>query len=90
MGQALTLADVAIVSDVYAAREQPMPGVSGLLVADAARAAGARAVEYVADRAQLEPVVASHTVEGDVVITLGAGDVTRIGRDLLARAGDPR
>jgi UDP-N-acetylmuramate--alanine ligase len=84
MGKALTLADVAIVTDVYAAREQPMAGVTGVLVADAAREAGALEVDYVADRDALEEAVAARMVAGDVVITLGAGDVTRVGRHLHA------
>lgn len=87
MGKALTLSDVAIVTDVYAAREQPMSGVSGQLVADAARAAGARQVDYVPAREGLETAVALRMREGDVVITLGAGDVTRVGRALQAGAG---
>jgi UDP-N-acetylmuramate--alanine ligase len=86
MGTALTLADVAIVTDVYAAREQPMSGVTGALVADAARAAGARMVEYVPERDALEAAIRSRMIEGDVVITLGAGDVTRAGRHLQAMA----
>ena len=86
MGKALTLADVAIVSDVYAAREQPMPGVTGALVSSAAIAAGARDVEYVAARDALEAVVAARMCEGDLVITMGAGDVTMVGRHLHAQA----
>jgi UDP-N-acetylmuramate--alanine ligase len=84
MGKALTLADVAIVTDVYAARETPLSGVTGALVADAARGAGAPIVDYVAARDELEAAVASRMTDGDVVITLGAGDVTHVGRHLRA------
>jgi UDP-N-acetylmuramate--alanine ligase len=82
MGQALTLADVAIVTDVYPAREQPIPGVTGQLVVNAARM---EAVHYVPARDNLDDAVASMLREGDVLITLGAGDVTRVGRDLIHR-----
>lgn len=86
MGKALTLADVAIVTDVYPAREQPMTGVSGELVSNAATAAGALEVDYVPARDALEAAVASRLRAGDVVITLGAGDVTKVGRQLYAQA----
>ena len=49
VGIALSVADLAVVTDVYAAREQPIPGVSGMLVVDAVRAAGG-AVEWEPDR----------------------------------------
>jgi UDP-N-acetylmuramate--alanine ligase len=61
-----------------------MSGVTGALVADAARGAGAPIVDYVPARDALEAAVASRMTEGDVVITLGAGDVTNVGRHLQA------
>jgi UDP-N-acetylmuramate--alanine ligase len=82
MGRALA-ADVVVVTDVYAARESPVPGVSGQLVADAARRAG-REVHWVPSRAQLAERVAALLREGDVVLTLGAGDITGAGREILA------
>lgn len=88
LGAALAGADLAIVSDVYGAREQPIPGVTGALVAEAARAAGVE-TEYVPVRAALLDAVTRVAREGDVVLTLGAGDVTRVGREFaqwLARA----
>jgi len=92
MGRALSAADVVVVTDVYAARESPLAGVSGRIVADAAEAAGrsARAgttVHWVPSRADLVERVASLVKDGDVVLTLGAGDVTAVGRELLARLG---
>lgn len=82
MGLALSVADLVIVADVYAAREAPEPGVSGKLVADAATLAGAR-VQYQPDRARLASTVLGQLREGDVLFTLGAGDVTRIGPEVL-------
>jgi UDP-N-acetylmuramate--alanine ligase len=83
MGEALAAADLVIVADVYGAREQPMPGVNGSLVADAARRAGAETI-FEPVRARLTDRVQEAIRPGDVVITLGAGDVTRVGRELVA------
>ena len=82
MGQALAAADVVVVTDVYAARESPMAGVTGELVAEAA-SSGSVPVHYVARRADLTSRVSSLLEDGDVVLTLGAGDVTRVGPELL-------
>jgi UDP-N-acetylmuramate--alanine ligase len=75
-GVALGLADEAVVLDVYAAREDPEPGVTGRLVADAVP--GGRAL-FLPDRAQAVPVIARLAEPGDVVLTMGAGDVTALG-----------
>ena len=83
MGAAVAEADLAIVTDVYGAREAPVAGVSGALVADAARSRGARVV-YQPDRAGLAKTVVDSARLGDVIVTLGAGDVTKVGRDVLA------
>jgi UDP-N-acetylmuramate--alanine ligase len=82
MGKALAAADVAIVTEIYAAREQPLPGVSGRSVADAATEAGGRAV-FEVDKSRLRDRILELARPGDVVITLGAGDVTRVGRELV-------
>jgi UDP-N-acetylmuramate--alanine ligase len=84
MGRALTAADVAIVTEIYAAREQPMPGVSGKTVAEAARSNGKGVVVFEPDRAGVRDRVLEQMQAGDVVITLGAGDITRVGRELVA------
>ncbi len=81
MGVALAAADLIIVTDVYGAREQPEPGVTGKIVADAAVALGAFVV-YEPNREQLSSEVAELVRAGDVLVTLGAGDVTRVGRDV--------
>ncbi|MFT4295289.1 MAG: UDP-N-acetylmuramate--L-alanine ligase [Micropruina sp.] len=77
-GTALAAADEVIVLDVYPAREDPIPGVTGELVADAARTAGAK-VTYVADKAAAPGVLAGALRPGDLALTVGAGDVTAVG-----------
>ena len=85
MGRALAAADVVIVTEIYGAREQPLPGVSGRTVADeAARARTAQVVLFEPDRAGVRDRVLEQARPGDVVITLGAGDITRVGRELVA------
>ena len=79
-GAALGLADEALVLDVYAAREDPEPGVTGALVADAVP--GGRAL-FLPDRAQVAPVITHIAGPGDVVLTMGAGDVTALGPQLI-------
>ncbi|HKF00001.1 MAG TPA: UDP-N-acetylmuramate--L-alanine ligase [Actinomycetes bacterium] len=87
-GGALAAADVAVVTDVYGAREDPVPGVSGRLVADAARRARPGLdVRYVPERAGLAAAVAALARPGDVVLTLGAGDVTALAGELLPLLG---
>ncbi|MFE4261240.1 UDP-N-acetylmuramate--L-alanine ligase [Streptomyces sp. NPDC056883] len=84
MGQALALADASVVLDIYPAREDPVPGITSEIIIDAARAAGAdvtpeHAKEAVAD------VIAGMAKPGDLVLTMGAGDVTDLGPAILAR-----
>ena len=86
LGRELAAADVAVVAPIYAAREQPLPGVTADLVAAGARAAGANP-EVVEERAALTGRVAQLVAPGDVVFTLGAGDVTRVGPELLTLLG---
>ncbi len=86
LGRALAAADVVVVAPIYAAREQPMPGVSAELVARGATRAGATTVA-VRDRANLTDRVAETVRTGDVVFTLGAGDITRVGPELIERLG---
>ncbi|HXF35602.1 MAG TPA: UDP-N-acetylmuramate--L-alanine ligase [Actinomycetota bacterium] len=89
LGRALAGADLILVTDVYAAGEEPIPGVSGELVAHAAAAAGG-AVRYLPHRAELVEQLAREIRAGDLVLTLGAGDVTLVAEEVLERLGEPR
>ena len=86
-GTALGLADEAVVLDVYAAREDPEPGVTGGLVADAVPGGRAR---FLPDRSQAAPLIARIAEPGDVVLTMGAGDVTALGPQLVEAIGRRR
>jgi UDP-N-acetylmuramate--alanine ligase len=83
-GQALSSADVVFLAEIYPAREQPLPGVDAGLIADALRAAG-RPAAWRGERPAMADALATVVRDGDVVITLGAGDVTRTGPELLQR-----
>jgi UDP-N-acetylmuramate--alanine ligase len=76
-------ADVLFVTDVYAAGEAPIAGADSASLCEAIRAHGHRDVTYVADRAELARRLAERAQQGDVVITLGAGSITRTGPELL-------
>lgn len=78
-GAALDLADEVVVLDVYGAREEPIPGVNGALVAGAVT----KPVHYQPDLSAVPRQVAKLSRPGDVVITMGAGDVTMLGRQIL-------
>jgi UDP-N-acetylmuramate--alanine ligase len=84
---ALAGADSVLLAGIYAAREEPIPGVTSELVADAVRAAGAK-VEWLGARADMADALSQHVHHGDVVLTVGAGDVTGVGPELLARLSE--
>ncbi|WP_274563399.1 UDP-N-acetylmuramate--L-alanine ligase [Streptomyces spiramyceticus] len=84
MGQALSLADASVVLDIYPAREDPIPGITSTLIIDAARTAGAD-VTAVSDKTTVPDVIAGMAKPGDLVLTMGAGDVTDLGPAILAR-----
>jgi UDP-N-acetylmuramate--alanine ligase len=82
MGRALAAADLVFVTEIYPAREQPVPGVSGRQVADAAVRAGAE-VYFEPVRAEVGRRVHAALRPGDLVLTLGAGDITRVAPELV-------
>jgi UDP-N-acetylmuramate--alanine ligase len=83
-GSAFADADALVVTDVYGAGEAPVPGVSGLLIADAVRAQDPRLpVVYAPTRGELHRVVSSMVQPGDLCLTLGAGDLTTLPDELL-------
>ena len=91
MGQSLVLADVAVVTDVYAASEPPVPGVTGKLVVNAlSETAPHKRIVYLPHRSQVAPYLLSDVREGDLVITLGCGDITMVWDEVQTiLAGEP-
>jgi len=77
------------VLDVYPAGEKPIPGIDGNTIVTSATAQGAEHVEYAPDVAAVTAAVAAEARSGDTVLTLGAGDVWRLGDDVLRRLGHP-
>ncbi|MBL0173735.1 MAG: UDP-N-acetylmuramate--L-alanine ligase [Ignavibacteria bacterium] len=78
-GRAFMNADVLLVTDVYPARELPIQGITGELIADAAKAYGHKDVRYVEDKTAVPAVLMDVVRPGDLVITMGAGDIYRYG-----------
>jgi len=83
-GAALQRADVVLLADIYPAREQPMPGVTSGLIADAMAAGGAAPV-WRGPQRDVAAALAATVRPGDVVLTMGAGDITHSGPELLQR-----
>ncbi|MEW6060335.1 MAG: UDP-N-acetylmuramate--L-alanine ligase [Bacteroidota bacterium] len=82
-GKAFLLADVLVVTDVYPAREEPIQGVTGELIINAAKKYGHKETHYVKDKKDIPAYVKTITKKGDIVITMGAGDIWKYGEQLL-------
>jgi len=90
LGESLGTADVIVLTDVYAAGESPIPGVTGKLVVDAAaEAAPGKRIVYLPRRSEVAPFLAREIRDGDMVLTLGAGDITMVGDETLERLLEP-
>ncbi|HEY9230364.1 MAG TPA: UDP-N-acetylmuramate--L-alanine ligase, partial [Gemmatimonadaceae bacterium] len=83
-GASLAAADSVFLTEIYPAREQPIAGVTSSLVADALTAAGGT-LTWRGERTALAEALAESVRDGDVVLTVGAGDITKTGPELLAR-----
>ena len=87
-GAAFDQADRIVITDVYGAGEQPVPGVSGKLVADSVcRHLPGRPVAYLPHRTELAGYLDHTARRGDVLLTLGAGDISTLGEEVLERLG---
>jgi len=83
LGRALAEADEIWVSDVYPAREQPIPGITGALVAEAAREAGAAAVSFLPELSEVAAQILGRLYPGDICLTMGAGSIEFLGEEIL-------
>jgi UDP-N-acetylmuramate--alanine ligase len=85
--EALLEADIAVVTDVYGAREDPRPGVSGKLIVDSMlKLDRCKPVAYLPRLASVVDYLETLAAPGDLILTLGAGDVHRVGERFLAAA----
>jgi len=85
-GEALAAADAVYIADIYPAREQPIPGVTAEVIVASTREAGG-SVAWQGERASLSNELARAVRGGDVVLTIGAGDITKTGPELLRALG---
>lgn len=84
-GRAFFNADVLILTDVYPAREEPIQGVSGELIANAAKSLGHKNVHYVPDKKGIPDFLMKVKKQGDIIITMGAGDIWRFGEEFIKK-----
>ncbi len=84
-GKSFFHADVLVVTDVYPAREEPIQGVSGELIAHAAKQFGHKEVHYVPSKSDIPDYLWKIVRKGDLVITMGAGDIWKHGEDFLQK-----
>lgn len=77
--------DVFICTDVYPAREEPIQGVTGQLITDAAEKFGHKSVIYVPNKNEIPDKLLEIVQEGDIVVTMGAGDIWKYGEEFLKK-----
>ena len=82
---ALSKADQVIVADIYPAREDPIPGVDSNLIITEADKQGYKNFQYIAEKDEIETYLSDHTKSGDMIITMGAGDIWTVSENLLRR-----
>jgi UDP-N-acetylmuramate--alanine ligase len=82
-GLALAKADQLFLADIYPAREKPIAGVTSQLIAESSTVAGRRPA-WMGARAELAAALSAFVKDGDVVLTVGAGDITKTGSELLS------
>ncbi|MCU0411670.1 MAG: hypothetical protein MUF82_03960 [Bacteroidetes bacterium] len=70
-------------TDIYPAREEPIQGITGELIVNAAKQYGHKEVHYVQDKKRVPEVLRSLTRSGDIVITMGAGDIWKYGEEFV-------
>jgi UDP-N-acetylmuramate--alanine ligase len=80
-------ADVVVLTDIYAAGEPKLPGISAAALADAVRACGHRACELVLEKTAIVPRLRALVRPGDLLFFMGAGDIGRLANDFLAPDG---
>ncbi len=82
-GRSFLNADVLVVTEIYPAREEPIQGITGELIVNDARAFGHKEAYYVSDKKELPDFLLKIKKPGDIIVTLGAGDISRIGEEFI-------
>ncbi len=83
-GRSLSNSDILVITPIYPAREQPIPGVTSELIARAAKDHGHQEVYHIPEKEDVVPFLLKTVREKDVVITMGAGDVYKIGEEFIS------
>ena len=81
--QSMMICDVAIITDIYPAREKPITGITGKLVYDALKELGHDNSHYISDLSNLNGIIENKAEKGDMLITMGAGTIWRYGESIL-------
>lgn len=84
-GRSFLNADVLVVTEVYPAREEPIQGITGELIVSDARSFGHKEAFYVPDKKQLPEFLLGIRKPGDIIVTLGAGDISKYGEEFIDR-----
>ncbi len=82
-GRSFLNADVLVVTEIYPAREEPIQGITGELIVNDARAFGHKEAHYIPDKKQLPEFLSGIVKHGDIVVTLGAGDISKYGEEFI-------
>ena len=83
-GKSFFDSDLLIVTDIYPAREEPIPGITGELIVSKAKEFGHKEVFYIPRKEEIIPFLSKILKENDLVITMGAGDIYKIGENLIS------
>jgi UDP-N-acetylmuramate--alanine ligase len=84
-GKSFGDADEVVVAAIYPSREKPIPGVTGMTLVEAIRENGHKDVQYIEDRTELLEYLKSHLTDRTVLVTMGAGDIWKVGSDLVQK-----
>jgi UDP-N-acetylmuramate--alanine ligase len=89
-GRAFFSCDVLILAPIYPAREQPIPGITSKLIADAAVQSGHHNVTCLEDNSLVVETALQELQEGDILITMGAGNIWQYGEEVISRLKDKK
>ncbi len=84
-GKSFGDADEVVIAAIYPSREKPIPGVTGMTLVEAIRENGHKDVQYIEDRVELLEYLKGHLTDRYVLLTMGAGDIWKLGTDLVQK-----